>query len=1069
MATRPCFKRGVEMRNIFQGFHTKSDYQNQYITQINRLESHALHPKNDTNADNVRSLDGAWEFYLSKSINEAVNRHEWSSITVPGNWEMQGYSKPIYTNMLYPFPSAPDQKYLLNTGKVEQSKFEQYNPPFIPIDNPCGVYRKNINIENKNENKDYIIRFDGVESAYYLFVNSVEVGYSQDSKLASEFNISDFIKDGENEIKLYVLRFCDGTWMEDQDYFYLSGIFRSVWLWERPKFRLEDIKIISEPSRSGGGHIDAEIKVNRVPGFTNASTKISLYDNDNIICIKTSPINSITPIYDMGSGWFLNNKAPKSEVAIFDFYLDGILHWDVDHPHLYRVKIELIGPDGSVCDSQNIFTGFRKIEIVNNVIQLNGKRVVFRGVNRHEHSFENGRAVTLEEMKTDIKLMKQLNFNSVRTSHYPNDRRWYELCDELGLLVVCEANVETHGIGGRITNNSAWAESMLERAKRMALIYKNHCSIISWSTGNESGYGPGHAAMAGWLREYDTSRLVQYENNDPGPIGSDIKCSMYPPMDRLMEMIADNNDRRPIVLIEYAYQITNTTGHFDLFNELTDKFEIFQGGFVWDWMDKVLKVSSDNNRPGIGGDFGEEVLEDINPLYMCANGVVTYDLKIKPSGLEIKQGQTPLVVKMLNRDKGSFIVENRTMSMSSDDIEILWDIKFLGETIDTGSVKLIPLDKLDPIEAINLVNGRDYRESSQAYYQPDGASHYFNLEINNYNNYKHDLYLDFHIHLKNNTLWADKGHEISLQQFELLPHRLIRNKLSLNNNDISIVDVQGGYLISNNNFEVSFNQNGYLENYIKSGEKIIIEAGKDQFNRGLTGLALGDRWWGTVNDLWSKFDNCKWTVSLESIEGIKLLKSGIVVVKTVHVHDGPAGKIYVDKSWSFDSSGSFLLDCSYDVDPSYIHIPRIGTEFVVSEKYNNISWYGTGPGESYCDRVLAAPVGVYSSSVEDTHFPFIPVSHNGNHTRTNWLKLHSDQDYTFKIHGSSFDFSAHHNSTYDYQNILREEDLIRGKEVFLNIDAKHAGIGGDLAWSSELDKRHQVSAGYYALKLFFSM
>ncbi|MDA3956381.1 glycoside hydrolase family 2 TIM barrel-domain containing protein, partial [Oceanispirochaeta sp.] len=619
------------MKNLFPGFHNKADYHNQHVTQINRLPSHALRPENDPHAENQLSLDGTWKFLLAPSPGELpsgfadfnpVGEETWGEIQVPGNWELQGYGKPVYVNTLYPFKDKPGEDYLLDVSQKSSSIFDRYHPPFVPRENACGLYRKELTLPDGFRERETILRFEGVESAFYLYVNESPVGYSQDSKVPSEFNITPFLKEGKNLITLVVLRFSDGTWLEDQDYFHLSGIHRSVTLWSRPVKRLQDCQFTAEPVSDGGAVLKGWVSMNRVEGFADCIVRVEMYDQHNFK--KASAEKRIareTPIYGMGTSWHMKTASPRSESANFLVNIEEITPWDVDHPVLYTLKMTLLSPDGRALDAQNLSIGFRTICIEDNVIKLNGQRVVFRGVNRHEHSYEGGRVVSREHMVKEIKLMKQLNFNAVRTSHYPNSSLWYDLCDQYGLLVVCESNLETHGVAGRISNDPEWAEAMLERARRMALVYKNHTSIVSWSLGNESGYGAGHAAMAGWLREYDKSRLVQYENNDPGPLGSDIKCSMYPSLEIIRHMISDNRDRRPIVLVEYAYQISNTTGHFDQFRKLTEEYEIFQGGFVWDWMDKCLPAYTDDGVefPGFGGDFGEDLTDSVCPLYMCAN------------------------------------------------------------------------------------------------------------------------------------------------------------------------------------------------------------------------------------------------------------------------------------------------------------------------------------------------------------------------------------------------------------------------------------------------------------------
>jgi beta-galactosidase len=789
------------VENLFKEFHKKPDFQNQYITQLNREPAHypwnayesMEQAKSGGDSRFTLSLDGEWNFMLVDSINHLPNGFNqldaslsgWGRIQVPGNWELQGYDKPVYLNTLYPFKDDAGENYLLDiSNQADHDISARYNPPFVPDENICGIYRRTFTLPEFFGDRCVFINFKGVESAYYLWVNGHPVGYSQDSKLPSEFEITEYLTAGENLITLAVLRFCDGTWLEDQDYFHLSGIFRSVNLVAKPRLRIQDFKVDAEPDGRGGGILNARCFVNRTEGFADSSIKLSLYDpQGNLLAEYTKSVDITTPIYGMGYGWKYRGMRPISESAFFELSFKDILPWSFDRPNLYRVVFTLIDPEGAERDFEACNVGFRKICIENNIIKLNGKRLVFRGTNRHEHFWLTGRTVTKEHMIEEIKLMKRLNFNAVRTSHYPDDPVWYDLCDKYGLMVVCEANLETHGIAGNITNNPEWSEAMLERARRMVLIHKNHPSIVSWSLGNESGYGPGHAAMANWIREYDSTRLVQYENNDPGLIASDIKCTMYPTMEILYDMIADNNDRRPIVLIEYAYQITNSSGNFEMFNYLAEKYEIFQGGFVWDWQDKCLPAVSERGEAftGFGGDWGEEITDWAIPNYMCANGVVLSDLTPKPSALELKQGQAPFIIKADKLKNNSFILKNRTHEIGFDEISLDYEILVYGKKVQEGSiVPSIPLE---------LDTDEDFL---------------FEVDLSNVSGETNEVYVNFSIKTAVDYQWADKGHEIAMYQFELKGPAPVAPKGPASGEELYIEREENLLAVKGGDFKVTF-------------------------------------------------------------------------------------------------------------------------------------------------------------------------------------------------------------------------------------------------------------------------
>ncbi|MBC7960295.1 MAG: glycoside hydrolase family 2, partial [Vallitaleaceae bacterium] len=553
-----------------QKFHTKNDWENLDVLAISREQSHtpwgayenAIQAATcDVNLSKwTNSLDGTWKFaYFSKP--EAVSpfweanydHSTWNDINVPGNWELQGFGEPIYTNTLYPWNHFSKGNEIIYPNN-EQGVRGLPNPPYLPSNNPTGCYFRTFNISEEWLEKEVFIYFKGVETAYYLWVNGKEVGYSEDSKLPSEFNITPYITKGENTIALQVMALATSTYLEDQDYWYLNGIFRSVSLFAKPRARIVDWKIDAVPdAHHSFGTIKADVAINRFNGFANYKVKLDILDSkDGILASGTSEINP--------QGQYRAYEKPTSNTARIELKVENIKKWSPEMPRLYKAVITLISPEGTEVDFESCKIGFKKIEIIDGVILINGTRLVVKGVNRHEHECYGGRRVTVEQMVKEIKLMKSLGINSVRTCHYPNDPIWYDLCDEWGLLLICECNLETHGVFGAITHNPAWGANFLDRAIRMVLTHKNHASIYSWSLGNESGVGANHAAMAGWIREYDPTRLCQYEAGEPGKNISDVRGNMYATQKHIMSMLTDATDIRPIVLVEYLYQILNSGG-----------------------------------------------------------------------------------------------------------------------------------------------------------------------------------------------------------------------------------------------------------------------------------------------------------------------------------------------------------------------------------------------------------------------------------------------------------------------------------------------------------------------------
>ncbi len=1028
--------------------HTARDYENQYVTQINREASHTELGAYESAEQALRReasrfkicLDGDWSFFYAERIDdlpEITSINEWNTIPVPSNWELYGYGKPIYTNILYPFSPDSNESYLLKPDDASVNVHEQYNPPYVPSDNSVGVYRRSFVLPEDFEGRDVFINFGGVEAAYYLYVNDKPVGYSQDSKLPSEFDVTGFVSPGENTVTVVVLRFCDGTWMEDQDYFHISGIYRSVYLYAKPQVRIRDFFVTAKPyEHSHGGNLTARVFVNRTKGFANFKIKLEVYDSDeNLVASETRGIEKLS-----GYG-YKGSRPPVSESAFFSLELENVLRWSFDEPNLYTVVLTLLAPDGTAVDFESCRTGFRSVDIHNNIVRLNYKRVIFRGVNRHEHAFETGRAVTREHMIKEIKLMKQLNFNAVRTCHNPDSPLWYELCDEYGLMVVCEANLETHGVEAGITYNPEWAEAMLERGRRMALTYKNHPCIVSWSLGNESGYGPNHAAMANWIREYDHSRLVQYESAYPPHITSDIKCTMYPSIDKILDMIADNNDRRPIVMVEYAYQISNATGGYDNFFKLTEKYDIFQGGFVWDWQDKCLPAKTTDGKTffAFGGDFGEGIIDWECPVFMCANGVVLPDLRPKPCALEIKQGQSPFIIEraeapgfggVVSGNPNRYVLKNRSHSVAVEELNVEYTLIHFGKPIKTGRVS--EFDK-------------------------EGCDYFFLVDADT-DGYSNEVFINFSVKTAVDYPWAEKGHELSCFQFELKGSKPFINQ-PVKTKGLSYRLEDSNIFVAGENFSLSFDcKENLLKDYVVDGAKQILSIGQEQFFRAKSGLYLGEKWFGICEEAWKALAPGSLTRIPQGYEVFANENSVIVTFTNKIV--GEKGLILSCVTYKVNSDGSVDVDLAVDIDGNYIHVPRVGLSLVIPGGFEKIMWYGRGPNESYCDRKLAAPMGLYESTVEGSHFPFVPVSHNGTHADTKSLVLSSPAS-ALKICGAPFYFDCHHNTVEDYCEAMHEHQLTRREEVYLYIDAAHAGIGGDMAWSTQINEKHLVPAGKY--------
>ncbi|MBT4822718.1 MAG: beta-galactosidase, partial [Lentisphaerae bacterium] len=620
---------------------TRPYYEDPAVFQVNRSTAHspwgayasreaALRGER-LSSDSVCLLNGTWRFQWfpdPESVDPffaqpAFDDSGWREATVPGNWQRQfdDVDKPIYTNVIYPFPT---------------------DPPRVPADNPTGCYRRTFDIPGAWAGREIYVSFESVDSALYLWVNGRFVGYSQDSRLPAMFRLTDVVRGGTNTLAAKVLRYCDGAYLEDQDYWHLSGIQRDVVLFSKPDVHLYDWKVetIFDPGfKDATLRLRALLNTNTGASLEGYRVEAMLYDRDGVPlwgAPTAADVRSATHGYQpLGS---------EKGAAFFDVPVHQPEHWTAETPYLYTLGITLIGPDGTASDFESCRVGFRQLDIQDGVLLLNGKRLVVRGVDRHEHDPDTARVISEDRMREEIALMKRLNFNAVRTSHYPDCTRWYELCDEYGIYVVDETNVETHGLGSELTNHPDWSGAYLERAKNLALRDKNHPCVIAWSLGNESFCGPHHAAMKAWLRFYDETRFVQYESGFPGPEVTDILCPMYPELEWVKQHLSDPKDQRPMICCEYAYARGNSTGDVWKFWDMVERFPRFQGGFVWDWSDKAFRMTDAEGREffGYGGDFGEAVT-DPSPS-MCDNGVVSPDLIPHPGAWELKHVQSPIQI-----------------------------------------------------------------------------------------------------------------------------------------------------------------------------------------------------------------------------------------------------------------------------------------------------------------------------------------------------------------------------------------------------------------------------------------
>jgi beta-galactosidase len=1041
-------------------------------TALNRLPAHSRWrayeseaqalacEKSGMNASRyVQSLNGAYKFKLYPTVEAAAQfpseikaddsdepdfDHTGSGfvdIPVPSNWELHGHGKPIYTNVPYPWPYNADGTHMIEPGEGQSNL---PNPPHVPAENPTGCYFRRFDIPADFGSRDIFLRFDAVEAAYHVWVNGQYVGYAEDSKLPSDFDITPFAKTGENTLAVKVMRWAKSTYVEDQDYWHLSGICGDVWLTAKPKARIQDYKITALPAEGGKGIVTADVTMSRITGYADYRVAVSLYKNDTLLCRNEAPISAKAG-YSRGE--------PAANTARIKLEAPDIIKWTPETPELYTAVITLLTPGFDATeDIEACRIGFKKVEILNGILYINGQRIVIQGVNRHQHNPYTGRVVPREWMRKEIIEMKRMNVNAVRTSHYPDNDTWYDLCDELGILVVCEANLETHGLNGQLALDPAWAGLYLERAVRMVLNFKNHPCIFSWSLGNESGIGANHGAMAGFIREYDPTRLCQYECGGPGKNISDIRGSMYAPIRDIMGMIADTHDDRPIILVEYLYQICNSGGGAYHFPALTEKYKRFQGGFVWDWQDKSLvqKTPEGSAFFAYGGDFGESVTETECVPFMVNNGIVLADLTWKPVAFELKQAYAPVVVRPAHERMGwvfdhkpltKIVIKNKTYTRPLHDYDIKLVLRENGYIVHTQAV--------DPGEV------------------PPQADKYLEIKPDYPLKPENEYHIEFRIALKEATPYAPAGYEVGFTQYPLRAAYTVPEwgnaKPAAEKCDTSLSN-DTHFILNRNEIELTICKTSGGFTLRKKGAE-YLSGGAPCLTRPYSGLDAFPNWGPQA--VFKTLQPGNTVITTEAVTLMGETNAPVITVcyKLETPLDGYMYTSYAVNKISFGEGVNIEIETFYHINQNLLYVPRVGLAFTVPRAFEKLTYFGAGENESYSDRLLSAPVGVYETTVSALHFPFCPPSECGGHDLTRWLFLSNEEGRGLKISAPRpFHFDAHHNSIEDYLTATHDHKLPKRAETYLHIDAAHAGIGGDMAWSTYMNPEHSVQAGVYGMR-----
>ena len=1005
--------------------------ENLNILEINREKprSHFFSYKNMLEAKTFKRekskgfklLNGNWKCFYSEYVddfpdgfyNNDFDDTSWNNIKVPSNWQMEGYDKPWYTNVQYPFP---------------------VNPPFIPNENPTMVYRKRFFFNKDELEKEHFVKFEGVDSSFNLWINGKYVGYSQGSRMTAEFNITPYIVEGENLICVKVYKWNIYSYLEDQDMWWLSGIFRDVYIESKEKTYIFDIfSKTSLDERYENGILELEIKIR--------NNYRSDLNNMNIdISIEKTQVKESYKIYDLNK-----EDITKGELTYkFNYNLENILKWSAETPNLYELYVTL-RKNEEIFEIVPLKIGFRKVEIKEGVILFNGKYIMLKGANRHESHPVYGRVIKEEDMIEDMKIMKEHNINAIRTAHYPDNPIFYDLCDKYGFYVIDEADLETHGydiIGKRNTLNNLdeWKEAFLDRAKRMVERDKNHPSIIFWSLGNEAGYGKNHLEMANWIKERDESRLIHYEGEEReifernngisnrDPESSDVHSTMYTSIKDLETMAQDKNLKKPHIMCENLHGMGNGPGGIKELWELMYGEQRLQGGFIWEWCDHGIlkKAENDEEYYAYGGDFGDFP----NDGNFVIDGYVSPDRKIYPSLLEYKKAIEPIKMKSLNEQKTKYEVENRYDFIDFSKILLYYEIKkhgekILGRTVDDFNVK--PGQKKE----LNIDLDKNLFEKGNEYI------------------------LTFYWKLKEDTDILKIGTELAFHQEKLWIEDLNYSNSYFEENlenvpeYFEIKDGKEKIEIRMFNREIYFNKfNGKLEKYIFDGENILEEGIEMNFWRAPTDndmLGIPEYGAKKIAEYWKNKGIHLMKYSLRKIF-IEEKNENYLILK-VHKNAAPPSLDWgVDITYIYKIYRNGVIDIVVEGIPygeKSETIPRIGILTCVNKTFENIEWYGLGPHESYIDSCSSVKYDLWREKAEQMHTRYIFPQENGNrHNVKNFsMKNRNGLTIRFETLDNKFDFGISEYSIKTLEEAKHTYDLKKENYLQVTIDKEQYGLG----------------------------
>lgn len=988
--------------SIFQCFTAQNDWENPAALSKNTLEPHAWFipyssekaALENTASENILSLDGNWKFHYATHPDKRPmdfyqsekKTNNWKSIPVPSSWQLHGYGKIKFTEVEYPIPA---------------------NPPYAPKDtNDVGSYQRSFEVPDNWGNHSVILRFGAVSSFFYVWINDQFVGFSKDSKTPAEFDITAYLRKGKNLLSVQVIRYSDGSYLEGQDMWKMSGIERSVELIKRPKSGIRDFSITADLSNN---YSDGLFNTVVYAPHTGIRVEVKLLDRDKTVLFQqTSSATDVKPL-------------------VFTTTIANVRQWNAEHPELYTTLINTYDETGKLIESIAHPTGFRKIEIRNGLFLVNGKAIKLKGVNRHEFDPITGKVITKESMIRDILLMKAYNINAVRNSHYPNHEIWYSLCDYYGIYLIDEANVECDGMNlteaKTLSDKPEWEAAYLDRTKRMFYRDRNFCSIITWSLGNESNFGSNFISTYQWLKKNDSTRPVQYEGARNNAY-TDINCPMYRQVHEMMAYVKQWQPK-PYIQCEYAHMMGNSGGYLKEYWDLIYKYEQLQGGFIWDFSDQAFARKDAEGNPiwAYGRDMG-----DVGPesaISFCADGLFDAARKPHPQARELKKAYQNIRFESIPFCTDKVVVTNWYDFTDLNHFSIHWRMKADGVVLQQG---ILPKTDLAPHESTTIAI------PLKAFDRQNNTVYYLELDV-----------------LHENGLTAVPDHHVvASEQFPIGPEEMVFTPETVDGS-IDFKDSPQKLTLYGSGFSATFDKkSGWLSSININGEEQLLSSLKPHFWRSVNDNDIGNDFANCCNVWQTAVDDAQ----LKTIQFKPLSKSQIRVETT---HFLPRTELTYVVRYTFLANGDIHTEVTLDAgEKAQPNLPRIGMQVQLKPTLENVQWLGRGPEDNYWDRSAGYPVDLYTMKADQLFHPYPRAQESGYRTDVRWMSL-TNQTGTglmsqgvpticngvlhFKMENLDYD-------TLRFSNV-HGGSMTNEPVITWNIDYKQSGVGGDNAWGAK--------------------